>query len=36
MLGKIHVKEDCVLDLDDVLKYVDVNVDGKIDFDEWR
>lgn len=35
-LGKIHAKEDRVLDLDDVLKYADANADGKIDFDEWR
>lgn len=36
MLGKIHEKEDKVWDLDDVLKYADVNDDGIIDFDEWR
>ncbi|XP_062575644.1 polycystin-2-like protein 1 [Saccostrea cucullata] len=36
MLGKIHAKEDRVLDLDDVLKYADANDDGKIDFEEWR
>lgn len=36
MLGKIHAKEDRVLDLDDVLKYADANADGVIDFEEWR
>ena len=36
MLGKIYEKEDKIRDLDDVLKYADVNDDGIIDFDEWR
>ncbi|UJR37362.1 hypothetical protein I4U23_030070 [Adineta vaga] len=36
MLGRLHLKRDRVIDIQNALKAADTNKDGVIDFDEWR